>query len=330
MPIESTDLIWRTAALTSDTTPAQNGGRMAAAISPDNVVGNDLPNVTQVQRIAGLVTYRKRHLHINSAADVAALDNRIYLNAATPGADWVQFAPGTPTDTQDQLNDPAWYGTATLHADIALGATTLALVPENIASATTLQPWRIGQLIRISSQPYDNDAANTTWATITAVAYAADRVNITIAAPGAAAAHTAGTHVAGVYTAAGVQASASTPVVTSAAGTCTTPSAHNAGAVVQNFTLTFSSATDFAITGDTLGSLGTGTTTSTTRPANPAGSYYFTLASTAFGGTFASGDTITFATSPATIPIWIRRDVPPNCPSLSANNASWAWTCESA
>jgi len=333
MPIQSTELIWRTPALASGTTPAQNGGRMTRNISADNAANNDFPNVTQAQRIAGLTTWRKRHLHVASAAEVAALNNRIYLNATTPGADWVHFCPGTHTDTQDTLlaSTPDYYGGATLLAAIASAATALSLVPEDMASATALQPWRAGQLIRISNQPYDDDAANTTWATIAAVAYAADRINITLGAPGATAAHAAGTYVAGVYVVPSVQASATAPVITSTAGTFTAPVVHNIGTVLQNVTLTFTSPTAFGISGDTLGSLGNGTTTSTTAPtAAGAGGPYFTLPSTAFGGSFVAGATITFTTSPAAIPIWLRRDVPANCPSLTGNSASWAWTCESA
>jgi len=331
MAIESTELVWRAATLTSDTTPAQNGGRMGAALMVDNLLNNLFPNVTQAQRLAGLTTWRKDFFHIASAQDIALQSVRIYIDAATPGADWVTFSPGTQTDTQD-THTASHYGTATLLNAIAAGATSLSLTPENIASATALTPWRVGQTIRISSQPYDNDAANTTWGTISAVSYAADRVNITLAAPGAAVSHAAGTFVAGVYTPSDIIASATTPVVTSAAGTCSAVLAHNKGAVRQNWTLTFLDATTFSVAGDTLGSVGgVGNTSSTTAPTNAGtSSPYFTLASTAFGGTFTAGNTVTFTTAPATVPLWWRRQVPANCPSLAGNVISRVATGESA
>lgn len=331
MAIQGSELIWRTSALASDTTPAQNGGRMAASVMVDNAANNLFPNVTQAQRLAGLVTWRKDFAHVASAEDVAFMSARLWINQATPGADWCTFSVGTQTDTQD-THSAAHYGSATLLDAISAGATTLSLLPENMASATALTPWRVGQKMRISNAAYDDDGATTTWATISAVAYAADRVNITIAAPGAAVAHAAGTFVAGVWEAAGdIKASATTPVVTSSAGTCTTPSAHNLGSVQQAYTLTFTSATAYTISGDTLGALGSGTTSSTTAPANPAtSSPYFTLPSTAFGGTFVAGDTITFTTTPAAVPVWWRREVPANCPSLAGNVLSRAFTGESA
>jgi len=331
MSIASTELVWRAAALTSDTTPAQNGGRMGSAAMPDNTANNLFPNVTQAQRIAGITTLRKDYLHIASADNIALIAPKIYINAATPGADWVTFSPGTQTDTA-ATHSATHYGTATLTASIAAGATSLSLTPENIASATAQTPWRVGQLIRISDEPYNADSAATTWATIDTVAYAADRVNITLAAPGAAFAHAAGTHVAGVYTPPDIIASATTPTVTSAAGTCTAAQPSNKGSIQQAWTLTFTSATAYTIAGDTVGTLApTGSRDSTTAPVNPATSApYFTLPTTAFGGTFTAGNTITFTTAPAAVPLWWHRTVPPACPSLSGNVFSRAATGESA
>jgi hypothetical protein len=46
---------------------------------------------------------------------------------------------------------------------------------------------------------------------------------------------------------------------------------------------------------------------------------YWTLNYMGFGGTWQTNDTITFATTPATYPIWYKRVVPPGAASFSAN-----------
>ena len=64
MPIAGNELIFRRAALASDTVPAQNGGRMTSAAVVSSVKNNLFPDVTQAQRLAGAEHYRKVFLHV--------------------------------------------------------------------------------------------------------------------------------------------------------------------------------------------------------------------------------------------------------------------------
>jgi hypothetical protein len=59
MPILDSELLWRPALLVSDSTPAQNGGRMNFAASIASGVKNNLfPDVGQAERLAGSETLR--------------------------------------------------------------------------------------------------------------------------------------------------------------------------------------------------------------------------------------------------------------------------------
>ena len=66
-------------------------------------------------------------------------------------------------------------------------------------------------------------------------------------------------------------------------------------------------------------------------PLNPAtGTPYFTIKAIAWAGTFQMNDTVTFATQPAAIPIWYRRQVPAGTFSLANDFTSLAIHGESA
>jgi len=46
---------------------------------------------------------------------------------------------------------------------------------------------------------------------------------------------------------------------------------------------------------------------------------YFTIPAAAWGGTWANGETVTFITHPASIPIWEKRVIPAGANSLAGN-----------
>jgi hypothetical protein len=96
---------------------------------------------------------------------------------------------------------------------------------------------------------------------------------------------------------------------------------NNIGTVRQNWTLTFTNATSFNIVGDTLGNIGSGTVGSGADPYNPLlSSPYFTLSPNGFSGALASGNTITFSTSPSAKAVWFKRIVPANTASYTGNS----------
>lgn len=336
MPILDSEIVWRPAALVSDTTPAQNGGRMAFSQLVSGVKNNLFPDVSQSERTAGATKWRKAFIHVNSAQDTALLNVRLFLDALTPAGDYVVFQPGTQTDTEDQIAGRP-YGIGTLYAAVAVGASQMQVVCENNTEYATLQPFRVGDRLRIADRPSTGGSGNEEWVTISAVTYGADYATIDFSPALVNGYGTANTLVSSVYELSSVVGSVSGVTVTSTAGTLDSATvgnlvAHNKGAVNETWTLTFTSDSTFTVSGNTVGTLASpGSISADYAPLNPAtGTPYFTIKHTAWGGSFSAGDTVSFTTHPAAIPIWYRRKVPAGTFSLANDFCSLAIHGESA
>jgi len=336
MPILDNEIIWRPAALMSDSTPAQNGGRMAFAQLVSGVKNNLFPDVSQSERQAGALKWRKAFIHVNSAQDTALLNVRLFLDSLTPAGDFVVFQPGTQTDTENQIAGRP-YGIGTLYAPIVGGATQLQVACEHNVEYATLQPIRVGDLVRVSDRPSTGGAGNEEWVTVSGVSYGADFATLDVASALVNSYATANTLVSSVLQLPSVVASVSGVAVSSGSGSFDVATvgnlvAHNKGAVPENWTLTFTGATTFTVSGTTVGALASpGSVSADYAPLNPAtGTPYFTIKTIAWAGTFQSNDTVTFATQPAAIPIWYRRQVPAGTFSLANDYTSLAIHGESA
>lgn len=103
----------------------------------------------------------------------------------------------------------------------------------------------------------------------------------------------------------------------------------NDGTEYDLWTLTFTGATAFTVSGANEGSVGTGSISVDFSPTNPnTGQPYFTIARNGWGGVWSSGETITFTTAPAGLPIWWREIVPPATAAESNNIAVLGWYLE--
>jgi len=336
MPILDNEIIWRPAALMSDTVPAQNGGRMTLSQLVSGVKNNLFPDVSQSERTAGSTKWRKAFVHINSAQDTALLNTRLFLDALTPAGDFVVFHLGTQTDTEDQVGGRP-YGIGTLYAPIVAGAVQIQVACEHNGQYATLQPFRIGDVLRVSDRPSTGGAGNEEWASITGIAYGADFATVDVSPAIANNYATANTLVSSVLDLPSVVAAWSGIAVTSMGGSFDSATvgnlvAHNKGAVEENWTLTFTSTTTFTVSGNTVGTLASpGSVSADYAPLNPAtGTPYFTIKAIGWGGSFQTNDTVTFATQPAAIPIWYRRQVPAGTFSLANDFTSLAIHGESA
>lgn len=335
MPILDNEILWRPAALLSDATPAQNGGRMAFAQLVSGVKNNLFPDVSQFERGAGSVKWRKAFIHINSAQDAALLNVRLFLDTLTPAGDFVVFQLGTSTDTQDQIAGRA-YGIGTLFAPVAGGASQIQVVCEHNAEYASLQPFRVGDLVRVSDRPSTGGAGNEEWVTLTGVVYGPDYATLDFTSALVNAYATANTLVSTVYPQASVAGAWSNLALTSAAGSFDSATvgnlvAHNKGAIEQTWTLTFTGQ-GFNVSGNTVGALtAMGSTSADFAPVNPAtGTPYFTIKAAGWSGTFQANESLHFDTHPAAIPIWYRRQVPAGTFSLANDFASLAIHGESA
>lgn len=95
---------------------------------------------------------------------------------------------------------------------------------------------------------------------------------------------------------------------------------YNDGTEQDNWTLTFTNATNFTVSGANEGSVGTGNTGVDFEPTNAnTGQPYFKIDKTGWGGTWAVGETITFTTAPAAQALWLKEVVPAGIAQESNN-----------
>lgn len=336
MPILDNEIVWRPAALMSDVMPSQNGGPMRFTQLVSGVKNNLFPDVSQAERLAGAVKWRKAFIHINSAQDTALLNVRLFLDALTPGGDFVTFQLGTPNDTEDQIADRP-YGIGTLQAPISSGATQIELVCEHNAAYASLQPFQVGDLIRVSDRSSTGGAGNEEWVSLTAVSYGVNSALLDLGAPLANSYEVNNTLVSGVLQLASVAGVGANFALASAGGNFDWASVgnwvvHNRGAINEHWTLTFNAPGSFTVSGMTVGTLAQGGSTAADfSPVNPAtGTPYFTLKASGWSGSLLLGEQATFDTTAPTVPIWYRRQVPPGTFSLANDFTSLAIHGESA
>ena len=103
----------------------------------------------------------------------------------------------------------------------------------------------------------------------------------------------------------------------------------NDGTEEDSFTIQFTSSTTFNCSSMYLGSLGSGTISGDYTPMNPnTGQYLFALRSGGWGGTWQSGDTLTFRTHPSAVPIWLKEEVPTGTAEEPNNLLVLGWYAE--
>lgn len=325
MSILQSEIKWYKAAEMNDQT--SNGGRLTATVSPSDVKNNLWPDATQAERTAGSTKYRKLFIKIDNSEDLALQDSKVFVENQTDGDDSVTIFPGTQTDTQNDLTgSERQYGCGALNADVNAGATSMSVATEGASLAI----FQNGDKIRISNKADINDSGGAEeYVTITSVpSYSGDvaTFNFTPAlASGYAAANSRVMSVIEVGNIVGVYDSFT--VTSGDSGTYddgTYPiEVSNIAGIEQDWTLDFTSATQFNISGNTLGAaIASGTVGTGAAPVNSDYALpYFTLDPAGFGGTFQTGDTITFTTHPAAYPVWHKRIIPALANSLTGNEA---------
>lgn len=325
MTLLSSEIVLYKSQTITETT--SNGGRRGATKVTSGAVNNLFPLVLPEERTAGARKVRKVFVSVDNDDDETLYSAGIYIDAPTPGDDWVTMFAGTQRDTMaDHTGSDNRYGVANLASNVAAGATTLIV---NVEDATIASMFRDGGTICVTDRtlPTSAGSGNREFATISgAPSVSGTQVTITIPSPGLTNAYTtaSGTRVAACLVAGDILCSVSNWAETSSAGTfdeTTYPvDCDNLGTVEQTWTLTFSSATAFTVVGDTVGSVGSGTTSSDFAPSNPVASKpYFTLDVSGFGGTWASGDTIVFQTHPAGYPLYLDWIIPSGSDPVSSN-----------
>ncbi len=332
MSIIAAELKWYKSKVITNT--ATNGGTMSINEVVDGVKNNIFPDVSQAERIAGLIRNRKIFAKLVNAANEILINPGFHIRDFTPAQDRVEMFVGTHTDVQgDITGSERHYGAGALTANVTAGATSFAMTLEDpsqdIFEATGNTVW-IG------------NAINSEYHTNVSASKSGDQVTLTLDT-GAQLANnyltTDDTIVSSVIY--GVLTELK-PVVDSVTATAagdgdyddvTDPiEGSNIAAVEDTFTLTFTSSTAFDLSSALNGAMGiSGNTSSDFAPTNTDfGIAYFTLRAGGWNGTWASGDTLTIPTHPASQGIWCEQTVPAGTNSFSGDNFKLRFGGESA
>ena len=308
-----------------------NGGRMSASQIITNIKNNIFPDVSELNREAGLVQYRK--LFCKNANDAGEIfyASRLHFQTITPGDDIVYMIEGTQRNTQDDLTGSEdKYGIGNLNANISASGTSLEVAAESSSYADIFPD---GCTIFISDgvnyEYHENVTLTSTIGNIVKLDLEALDVFVNSFT-------TANTIVAAVIESGDVEPTFDSWSETVAGdGTYDTTGypvvLNNIGAVDEDWTLTFTSATEFSLTGDTLGAVDTGDVNTIFSPTNTDFSKpYFVLNANGWSGTFASGDVITFTTHASSIPVIHVRVVPAGAAAVANNNYEQVFDGDSA
>lgn len=332
MTIVASELIFRKPKEVSDA--ASNGGRMGFSQYASATAANVFGHAFAAERASGSQKYRKICCCVANDSDETLYGSLLRLFMPTRGDDWISYHMGTARDTQADITGiETRYGVATLNAAVVAGGSTLVVKVENADLASGADAIaRAGDVLFISDkESWNASSGNVEQHIINTVSASGSQLTITLDGTTLANGYAAwnGTTRTGGHI-------MTAPAAVDLACSLTNSSQTVAGSGVVDFdqitldaigtaeltlTGTFTDATHYTLTCDDAGhSLGSGTTGADYSPSNPAVSKpYLTIPAAAFSGTFAAGDTFTFQSHPPARYVWLRRDIPAACGSLSGN-----------
>lgn len=305
-----------------------NGGRLSSTAITNAVKGNVWPSITESQRTDGDDIYRKVFIKAAHTGRTTFSNVKVWLPRTTPGDGRVTLFAGTQRNTAaDITGSERPHGVGTLVADTALSATSLQVDVEPGGGADEV--FQDGDIIWVS------DGANEEFAEIDTVTWSTDRASITLVS-GLTHAYDSSTptYVASCMEPGDVVATVDNYVKTG--GFTYNDSTYpvlgdGIGSIEQTWTLTFTSGTAFSVSGDTVGSVGTGSISSPFSPSNADFSQpYFTIPTAAWGGTPVTGNTMVFQTHPAAVPCWLKMEIPAGSASISNDATALGISGESA
>ena len=308
MPIQPTEI--KLYAAEQMHNEATNGGRMSANLIVSGVKNNIFPDVPDAERLAGSTKYRKVFWKVENPTNTALQNVKVYMTKFTNGDDWITFFAGTQIDTQaDITGNEREYGVGALATDLSAGMTSFDV---------TLEDTTIANIFQTGDTIWIGDGTNEEFHTNVTVSVTGNVATITLDTNDSIGNSFSGanTVVASCLTPADITVSYDGLTITSTSGTfddTNYPILLNSVSTVEDtWTITFTSATTFDCVGAAEGAVGSGDTSTDFAPDNPdfTGNPFFTIQASAWGGTWAAGDTLVFATHPASTAIWFKRVVP--------------------
>ncbi len=322
MSISPTDIVFFKSLYINDTTA--NGGKIGVTRLTSGVNNNLFPNVISAERTSGVTRYRKFFIKNENPSNIVLENVKLFLSSINSGEDFFEFIFGDDTDIQSTITSEInWCGAGKLYNSVASGESSITV---QFKQASGIFSGEANTQIRLSDTTHSefHDISGVSWIGSNAVVTITDTLNSNFS--------TTDTVVSTVKLLDRLAPILSNWTVTSSAGTYNDSSypisLYNIGTISEDWTITFTGATTFFVAGAVTGSVGTGTISSTFAPANGS-SFYFSINKDGWGGTWATGDTVTFTTVHAAQAIWIKEIVPAGCPPASNNVIALTWEGES-
>ncbi len=290
------------------------GGRMSAVEVVEGSEQSVHPNFSQAQRSAGATSNAKLFFKISDIENGTLSNCKVMLKLPTPGDTNVKIYAGTQTDLVADHPAPRLYGVGIVSAVGGVSPGDAGFDVEVEADGADI--FQTGDTIFLR----DDNAYE--FLVIDTVSVAGTTVTLTTTTT-VVAAYTlaANTSCASCILSGTVETSSSNYSVASAAGTLdevNNPAVlDNIGTVEETWTLTFTTATAYTVSGAILGVVGVGNRTVDSAITNPDFARdYLTLPFALFTGTYVAGDTVTLKTHPASIGFFSRYEAPVNTAEL--------------
>jgi len=303
---------------TVDDTELNGGYEDTSKEIVSGIMYNLFPVVMPTEAENGITRYRKLFVHVTAGTTAVT---HFVIHQRSTGQDYFRSCAGTAGQTQGGLlsGSPKWYGTGVLASNVSAGATSITVTFDG--SCPDLES---GDKLLITEKPLPTSPTeNEEFAEISSVSTSGVTANITLTS-GLSNGYNQGARVCHVLELDAIEPGWSNWQENSSSGTYDElghpPIVYSWGTIDEDWTLTFYSSTGFTCTGSRVGTVGTGSISSDYSPANPAGGTYFTIEASGWGGTWSSGDTVTFSTSASSKAVWMKEVVPAGCPAMAVNS----------
>lgn len=323
MSVAASDIYFFKALTNNDLT--SNGGRISTVEISDNVLNNLFPNVTDSERTSGKTRYRKLFIKNQAAASGEILINpRLWIGRQSDGGDYFRIKKGNDTDIQSAaVSGENWSGAGVLNAGISSGESTI------VVDFDTNDGVFSGESVLMS---IGSGGVRDTITALGPISWAGNQATFDISGE-MNYNHSAGEIVATIVELDDLEVVSHSWVETSASGTYNEGSypvgLYPKGSVTDSWTLTFSDATNFSVSGAATGSVGSGDTSTDFQPANGS-SYYFKINASGWGGSWQAGDSITFQTVHSAKGVWVKQVTPAGTSSIASSVVTLEGTGESA
>ena len=300
-----------------------NGGRKGSTQIITSILNNLFPNVTAGERTSGITRYRKCFIRNENSSELVLGSTYLWISARSPADDYFHIKQGTDDDVQTAaVGYSNWAATGLLDQDA--NALDMSIdVDYDVASG-----------VYNGSYVYISDGVNSEVAIINgAPAWVGTVATLSLTVGLQYSYLKTTTYVGTMINLGDLDTSFDTWVETSGSGTFDEvsypPSLYNIGTISESWTITFTSASAFSCAGANVGTIGAGNISGNFSPVN-GGSYYFTIDAGGWGGTWQSGDKVTFNTVHAGAGIWVKEIVSAAIAAYANNTLGLSWKGESA